>query len=145
MGDEVTLITEEAKSKFRRLLEARDKHAAADAAAKAAKAELDDIELEVFDMCEEQGIHGTLPVPLGPPYGTVKFKTRATHFAKIINPDDLLEYFENRGMVEEVSAPNFVKKRLHEIVREAADNPAMTLPPGLTYYTNRGMTITRPK
>jgi hypothetical protein len=142
---DTTLITEEAKSKFRRLLEARDKHASLDKQAKEAKKELDEIELDVFEMCAEQGINGTLPVPLGPPYGTVKFKTRETHFAKIIDEDKFLQYLEERAQVDEFSTPSFAKKRLNTVVRDVLDNPGSTLPPGLTYSTARGMTITRPK
>lgn len=139
-----SLITNKAKEKLRQLCDARDKYAEADKAAKAAKRELDEIELEVFEMFNESGDTGTIPVNLGPPYGIVKFKTRETHFAQIVDEEKLLEWYENRQMVDEVSSPKFVKARLNEEVREAVD-ASQPLPPGLTYYTNRGMTITRPK
>jgi hypothetical protein len=141
---DVELISEEVKSKLRRLLEARDKHALLDRQAKDAKKDLDEIELDVFEMFTDAGIVGTVPVPLGPPYGVVKFRTRETPHATVADPDKLLEHFEQRAQVEEVSAPHFVKRRLNEIVRDVLDHGG-NLPPGLTYYTNRGMTITRPK
>lgn len=140
------------KQKLRQLLEARDKYAEADAARKAAKSELDELELDVFDMFE--GLQGqmdggkkvgsTIPVPLGEPYGVVKFRTRETHYAKIADEDAFLEWLNERAMTEEVSGTSFVKRRLHEIVREAIENNESP-PPGLTYYTDRGMTITRQK
>lgn len=139
------------KEKLRQLLAARDDYAEKDAAAKAAKKVLDEIELDVYDVFNgieddpESGLKGTIPVPLGPPYGTVKFRTRATHYHKITDPEALQEYFEQRAMVDETSAPQFVKARLNEIVRETLENPDGKLPPGLSYYTNRGMTITRQK
>ncbi len=142
MSDE--MITDTAKEKLRQLLDARDDHAAKDKAAKAAKRELDGIELEVFEMFNDSGLTSTISIDLGPPHGTVKFKTRETHFAQIVDEERLLDWFENRQMVDEVSAPKFVKARLNEEVREVIDNNG-TLPPGLSYYSNRGMTITRPK
>lgn len=145
------IFSPEFKQKCRQLLEARDDYAEKDAAAKAAKVVLDEIELDVYDVFNgleddpESGLKGTIPVPLGPPYGTVKFRTRSTHFAQITDPDALQEYFEQRAQVDEMVAPKFAKARLNELVREIIDNPDGKMPPGLSYYTNRGMTITRQK
>lgn len=137
------------KEKCRQLLAARDAYAEADARRKAAKKELDEIELDVFELFEGMAAEGdkssaSLPVPLGEPYGVVKFRTRETHYAKIADEDALMEWLENRAMVDEVSGPSFVKRRLHEMVRTALENRE-NLPAGLTYYTDRGMTVTRQK
>jgi hypothetical protein len=102
-------------------------------------------ELDVVDMFLSANITGTVPVPLGDPYGTVKFRTRETHYAKIVDEDALLEYFEQRGMVDEVSAPHFVKKVLNTEVRRVLEGEGTKMPDGLTYSTKRGMTITHPK
>lgn len=144
------IFSDEFKQKLRQLLEARDDYAEKDKAAKEAKKVLDEIELDVYDLFmgveddPESGLKGTIPVPLGPPYGTVKFRTRTTHYAKIVDDERLQEHFEERAMVDEVSAPKFVKSRLNEMVRETIENNGK-LPPGLSYYTDRGMTITRQK
>src|SRR4051812_15625126 len=96
--------------KCRALLKARDDYSAADAEAKRLKAERDELELDVFELFE--GLQGsqngkkmgsTVPVPLGDPYGVVKFRTRETYFAKIVNEDDLLDWLEQRAVMDEFS------------------------------------------
>jgi hypothetical protein len=111
--------------KCRELLKARDDYAEKDATAKAAKKEMDELELDVFELFE--GLQGslegkkagsTVSVPLGEPYGVVKFRTRETHYAKIVDEDALLEWLENRAMLDEATKAQFNKKRLHEEVRK---------------------------
>jgi hypothetical protein len=137
------------KRRCRALLKARDDYDEADKLAKALKKERDELELDVFELFENllgdgQKTGQTLPVPLGEPYGTVKFRPRETYYAKIVDEDELLEYLNERALTEEVSGTSFVKKRLHEMVRTAKEHNS-EMPPGLTFYTDRGMTITRPK
>ena len=140
------MITEEAKEKCRQLLAARDKQDELEAAAAKAKKERDELELDVADMFEEAGIEGTVPVPLGPPYGTVKFRVRKTYYASVADDDKLRAYYEELDELDDVrTEPKWVMKELNSDVREILDKPDGTLPPGLTYYTKRGMTITRPK
>ena len=145
------MFSEEAKRKMRQLLDARDAYAEADAAAKAAKAELAEIEHDVADMfgeVDEQGerlVKGTVSINLGKPYGVVKFRLRETAYADVVDEDALMDYYENRGMLDDVATePRFVKKVLNNEIREILDNDGK-FPPGLTYYMDRGMTITRPK
>jgi hypothetical protein len=138
------MVSEADKAMLRRLLEARQAHDEAKAAEKIAKQEKDEIEQEVFDRFEESGQEGTLKVNLGDPWGIVAFRTRETFYARIIDPDEAADYYEQRAMMDEVSAPKFVMARLNEEVREAIDQGAK-LPPGLDYYANRGMTVTRQK
>jgi hypothetical protein len=138
------MVSEQDKAMLRRLLEARQAHDEAKMAEKAAKEAKDQIEQEVFDRFEESGQEGTLKVNLGEPWGTVAFRTRETFYARIIDPDEAADYYEQRAMMDEVSAPKFVMARLNEEVREAIDQGAK-LPPGLDYYANRGMTVTRQK
>ena len=145
------MFSDEAKRKMRQLLDARDDYAQKDAAAKAAKSTLDEIEADVADMfgeVDEQGkrlVTGTVSINLGEPYGTVKFRLRETPYASVTDEDALMDYYENRGMLDDVAtAPKLVKKALNGEVREILDNDGK-FPPGLTYYMDRGMTITRPK
>jgi hypothetical protein len=146
------VFSEDFLQKLRQLLDARDKHAEADAAAKAAKRELDEIELEVADMfgeVDDQGqrkLTGTISLNLGPGYGVVKFRLRETPYAQIADEEKLMKYYEEKGMLDDVATePQLVKKVLNGQVREILDNGSGKFPPGLTYYVDRGMTITRPK
>lgn len=142
------IFTPQFKRKLRLLLKARDDYDEADKRAKALKKERDELELDVFDLFEQMQSEGqkvgTIPVYLGEPYGLVRFRPRETYYAKIVDEDKLLDYLNRRALTEEVSGTSFVKKRLHEMVRTAREHNA-DMPPGLTFYVDRGMTITRPK
>lgn len=145
------VISDEVKAKLRLLLEARDLVDELDAQLSTAKKDLDEVEMDVFEMFAstddegEPAVSGTISVPLGEPYGTVKFRTRETHYAKIIDKELLMEHYENRGLVDDVmTEPKFVMKRINGDVREIIDTNGK-LPPGVTYRTDRGMTITRQK
>lgn len=140
------MVSDQDKALLRRLLEVRQAYDEAKAAEKAAKAEKDEMELAVFDRFEESGQEGTLKVNLGEPWGTVAFRTRETYYARIVDQDALQEWYENRSMIDEVSSPKFVMARLNEEVREYMDlGGDAKLPPGLDFYANRGMTVTRQK
>src|SRR3954465_9303697 len=138
------MVSDEDKDLLRRLLEARQELEAASAAEKAARKDHNEVELDVFERFEESGQMGTLKVDLGEPWGVVSFRTRETHYAKIIDQDEVQDYYEKRAMMEEVSAPKFVMKRLNGDVREAIELGQQP-PPGLSYYTDRGVTVTRQK
>lgn len=140
------MVSDADKAMLRRLLEARQAYDEAKAAEKDAKQEKDEMEQEVFDRFEESGQEGTLKVNLGEPWGTVSFRTRETFYARIVDQDKLQEHYEQRAMIDEVSAPKFVMARLNEEVREIMDSGGtMPMIPGLDYYANRGMTVTRQK
>lgn len=138
------MVSDEDKAMLRRLLEARQSHDEAKAAEVTAKKDLDEIEMDVWERFESSGQQGTLKVDLGEPWGVVSFRTRETYFARIIDQDEVQQWYEQRAMMDEVSSPKFVMKRLNEDVREALDL-GQSPPPGLDYYANRGMTITRQK
>jgi DNA-binding GntR family transcriptional regulator len=138
------MVSDEDKELLRKMLEARQAHEEAAAAEKAAKKEKDETELDVFERFEESGQMGTLTVDLGEPWGVVSFRSRETHYAQIIDADEVQEHYEQRAMLDEVSAPKFVKKRLNEDVRQAIEL-GQSPPPGLSYYTDRGITVTRKK
>ncbi len=148
--EEIDVIPPALKRKLRALVEKREKRDAAKIAWQAEKDECEALELEVFDIFERPGadgepqIKGTLSVPLGEPYGTVKFRTRETHYAKIVDEEEVHQHYERRAMMEEVSAPKFVMRRLNDDVREALESDG-DLPKGLSYTTQRGMTITLEK
>jgi hypothetical protein len=140
------VISDEDKSLLRRLLEARQAHDEAKLAEASAKTEKDEIELEVFDRFESSGQEGTLKVDLGEPWGVVAFRTRETYYARIIDEDAAIEHFSQRAMLDDVSAPKFSMKKLHDEVREVLESGGTKkMPAGLDYYANRGMTVTRQK
>jgi hypothetical protein len=101
-------------------------------------------EADVFESLSDSGVQGSVKVDLGDPWGVVAFRTRETYFGRIIDEEAALEYFEQRAMIEEISAPKFVKRRINEIVRDCIEQGIDT-PPGVDYYPQRGVTITRQK
>lgn len=138
------MIPEESKSALRRLMEVRQKRDEAKKALELAERDFRECESDVFESLEDSDVKGTLKVDLGEPWGTVSFRTRETHFGNIFDEEAAIEYFEQRAQIDEVSAPKFVKRRINEIVRDAVEQGA-DLPPGVDYYTQRGVTITRQK
>lgn len=136
------MISEEAKSKLRRLMEARTRRDEAKKTLEDAESDFREIEAEVYEDLAD--VRGTLKVDLGDPWGEVSFRQRETYYGRIIDDEAALEYFESRQMVDEVSAPKFVKARINEIVRESMETDG-EMPPGIDYYANRGVTITRQK
>lgn len=138
------MISEEAKAKLRRLMEARDKRDADKKALEQSEADYRDTEADVYEAMEESGQKGALKVDLGPPWGIVSFSQRETYYGRIIDDRAALEHFEQRGMVDETTAPKFVKARINEIIRDAREQ-GLDMPPGIDYYARRGVTITRQK
>lgn len=138
------IIPDEAKAKFRRLMEARIKRDNDKAAAKKSEADYRELEAEVWEELEAAMASKTLPVDLGEPYGLVKFRASETIYAKVIDQDRAMEHYENRAMVEQVQAPKFVMARLNEEVRELHDQ-GKPMPPGLDFSPTRYITITQQK
>lgn len=140
------MISNDTKSKLRRLMELRQDRDEKTQAAKVANEAYIEMELDVYEAFEddEEGVEGTLKVNLGDPWGVVSFRTRETYYGRIIDDEAALEYFAQRAMVDEISAPKFVKKRINEIVRDHIEQ-GIDMPPGIDYYPQRGMTVTRQK
>ena len=136
-------------SQLRRLMELREASDEAEKEAKRAKAEYREAEAELFDKLtdpETGDIRRIPPVDLGPPFGRVAFQARETYFGRIIpgKEQEALEYYRSRGVIDEVAQPKFVMKRINEEVRERLEG-AQPMPPGIDWYANRGVTITRQK
>lgn len=138
------MISDEAKSKLRRLMELRVRRDEAKQELATAEADFRDCEADVYESMEEDAVQGTLKVDLGEPWGIVSFRTRETYYARVIDEEAAEEYFEQRAMMDEISSPKFVKKRLNEIVRDHIEQNK-DMPPGIDYYPDRGVTITRQK
>lgn len=151
----MSVIDPAMQAKLRRLIDARVDRDEKKKAAEEAEREFREIEAEVYDaftgededdLDGDSGIKGTLKVDLGEPYGTVAFRTRRTPYGRVIpgKEEELLKYLEQRALVDEFTQPKFSKKRLNEMARDA-DEQGIELPPGMDFYINRGMTITRQK
>lgn len=130
-------------------MELREASDEAEKEAKRAKAEYREAEAELFDKLtdpETGDIRRIPPVDLGPPFGRVAFQARETYFGRIIpgKEQEALEYYRSRGVIDEVAQPKFVMKRINEEVRERLEG-AQPMPPGIDWYANRGVTITRQK
>ena len=138
------MISAESVSQLRRLMELRDLRDNTKKAAETAEKEYRESEADVYAALEENPVKGTIKVDLGEPWGVVSFYPRTTVFGKIIDPNKAQEHFEQRAMVDEVSAPKFVMKRINELVRDAREQ-GRDMPPGISWFERRGVTITRQK
>lgn len=138
------MIGQDGIDKLRRLMEARQRRDESKQQAEKDEREYREIEADVYEALEQNPIKGTLKVDLGDPWGTVSFGPRETYFGRIIDKEKALEHFEQRAMVEEISEPKFVMKRINEIVRDCREQ-GINPPAGIDYYARRGVTITRQK
>jgi hypothetical protein len=140
------MLTPDDISTLRRLMELRAQRDEKELAAKEAKAAYQDAEADLYETLSEGPVDRLSNVDLGEPWGKVSFRKRETYYGRIIPGEEekALAYYEQRAMVDEVSAPKFVMKRINEEVRDCIEqgrNP----PPGIDWYANRGVTITRQK
>lgn len=138
------MISDSAVSRLRRLMELRQKRDEAKTAAESAEKEYRQVETEVYEELAENPIQGTLKVDLGEPWGVVSFLGRETYFGRVVDKNAAYEYYEQRAMVDELTEPKFVMRRVNDEVRAALEQGA-SMPPGVDYYARRGVTITRQK
>lgn len=129
---------------LRGLMDARTKRDEAAKAAKEAEAEYREVEADVHEKLSDGPVSRLNNVDLGDPWGKVSFQAKETNYGRIIDQDAALEHYENRAMVEQVSAPKFVMARINEEVRDCLEQ-GKQLPPGLDFYTKRFVSITRQK
>jgi hypothetical protein len=129
-------------SKFRRLVELRERRDITKGAADSAEEEYREYEAELFDEMANSPVKGTRRIDLGEPHGLVVFTPRETKFGRILNLDDALDYFEQRQMSDEMTKPGIAKRKLNEMVRELLEQ-GKSLPPGIDWYANRGITISK--
>lgn len=132
-------------SKFRRLVELREKRDEDKATAEASEGEYREYEAELWDEVADGPIKGTLKLDLGEPYGIVRFTPRETYYGRVTDLDKALDYFETRAMTDEMTKPKIEKRKLNEMVRELLESQEGKLPDGIDFYANRGFTITRTK
>lgn len=146
----MAVFTDEFIERCRRHVELREQRDIADTKLKALKAQYDESEAELWEMLAPDDPNdpdyklSPVKVPLGQPWGTVSFGPRETIFARVINEEKALEHYEERALVDEVSAPRFVMKRLNEEVRGLHEE-GKPMPPGLDYYAKRYVAITKQK
>jgi hypothetical protein len=129
-------------SKFRRLVELREKRDINKTAAERSEKEYRAYESELFDEIEEGPGEGTRKFDLGPPHGTVAFTPRETKFGRLLDSEAASEYFEEMDLTEEMTKPGIEKRKLNEYVRELLEQ-GKPMPPGVDFYVNRGITISK--
>lgn len=138
------MISEASLKQLRRLMELRTKRDEDKAALDASEKEYRDAEADVFEALSDGPMPRLGNVDLGEPWGVVSFHAKETIFANVIDEEALMEHFEQRAMVEEVTEPKFSKARLNEIARDHHEQ-ADQMPPGLDFYPRRYVQITRKK
>lgn len=145
-GDEtLEQLVQRFTSKARRLVELRDAADEAEAAHKAAKSEFQNYQADLWDALSDLPMKPPFKFDLGAPYGVVTIHPKETYYARVLDADAVLEHFENRAMVEDVSAPKLVKSRLNDIVRDVVEGNGEKMPPGLDFTATRYITISKPK
>lgn len=138
------MISEEALTKLRRLMEAREKRDVSKKEAERAEKDYREIEAEVHEELADGPVDRLNNIDLGPPWGKVSFHAKETIYGRVIDPEAALEHFEGRAMVDEMTNPKFVMARVSEVVREAKE-AGENMPPGLDYYPKRYIQITKQK
>lgn len=141
MSDENTAALDLAAA-FRRLVETREKRDQTKLAAENAEKEYRQYEAELFEEITEGPIKGTIRFDLGEPIGVVTFTPRETTYGRIIDTDAALAYFEEHEEVEQMSSRKIEKGRLNAVVRERLEQ-GKSMPSGIDWYANRGITISR--
>ena len=134
----------EVATKLRRLMELRERRDIDKAAAERSEKDYRAAEAEVWEAFEESPLKPPYKVDLGEPYGTVRFHPRETIYGRVINEHEALEHFEDRALVDEMTAPKIVMARVNEMVRELHEQ-GESMPPGVDFYPRRFVTITREK
>jgi hypothetical protein len=131
---------EELKSKFRRLVELREKRDSTKLAAENAEKEYREYEAELWDELDDSPLKGTIKLDLGPPYGEVKFGPRETFYGRVLDKEAALDYFENRALMDEYTEPKIAMSRVNELVRECLEQKR-PIPEGLDFYAKRYISI----
>lgn len=129
-------------SKFRRLVELRETRDQTKTSADIAEEEYRRYEGELFDEIQDGPMQGTRRINLGEEFGVVAFTPRETKFGRIIDADAAVEFFAKRDMAEEMTRPKIEKRKLNELVRDYLD-AGKSLPDGIDFYVNRGITISK--
>jgi hypothetical protein len=125
-------------------MEIRQKRDEAKKHAETTDKEYREFEAEVWEELNDNPVSGTLKIDLGDPFGVVSFRPSETYYARVIDADAALDYFEERAMLDEMTEPKIVMARANEVVRESIEQ-AESPPPGLDFYARRFVTITRQK
>lgn len=133
-------------AQLRRLMELRAARDEAKKTAEATDKAYKSAELDLFEQLDNGPMPRLSNVDLGPPWGKVSFQRRKTEFGRVIKgmEDEAIAYYEKMQVADALTKRKLVMKRVNEDVRAALEE-GQPLPPGIDYYTNRGVTVTRQK
>lgn len=129
-------------SRFRRLVELREKRDETKTSADSAETDYREYEAELFEELEDGPVEGTLRLDLGGSIGVVTFTPRETKFGRIVDADAAATYFEERELAKEFTKPVIEKRKLNELVRDLLEQ-GKPMPAGVDWYAKRGLTISR--
>lgn len=135
-------LAHELTSRFRRLVELRDTRDQDKKAAERSEKEYREAEAELFEELEDSPIKGTIKIDLGDDIGVVTFQPKETYYGRIIDQHSALDYFEERALSDEFTAPKIVMARVNELVRQCIEN-GDKIPDGIDYYPKRYISISR--
>jgi hypothetical protein len=129
-------------SRFRRLVELREKRDEDKTSAEKSEVEYREYEAELFEELSDGPMQGTLRFDLGGNIGIVTFTPRETKFGRIVDADAAVQYFEERELAKEFTKPAIEKRKLNELVRDLLEQ-GKSMPAGIDWYAKRGITISR--
>jgi len=129
-------------SRFRRLVELREKRDEDKTKAEKSEVEYREYESELFEELQDGPMQGTLRFDLGGNIGVVTFTPRETKFGRIVDAEAAVQYFEERELAQEFTKPSIEKRKLNELVRDLLEQ-GKSMPDGIDWYARRGITISR--
>lgn len=133
---------ERTAAKFRRLVELREQRDQDKAAFERSEQDYRAYESELFAEMAESPIKGSRRIDFGGDIGLVVFTPRETKFGRVADAKAAYQWFKDRHMIDGMFKPQIAKARLNELVREALER-GETLPDGVDWYANRGITISK--
>jgi hypothetical protein len=138
----VSTLAADLVSRFRRLVELREKRDQDKKAAERSEKAYREAEAEIWEELEESPVKGTVRIDLGDDLGVVTFQPKETYYGRVINQNDALDYFEERALMDEFTTPKIVMARVNEQVRQCIEQ-GDPIPPGLDYYAKRYISISK--
>lgn len=115
-------------------------------AAETAETNYRSAEADLFERLDDGPVKRLNNVDLGEPWGKVSFGARETHYGRVIKgmESEAIDYYTRTNQLQAMTEPKLVSKRLNEEVRAKLES-GEAMPPGIDFYTRRGVTITRQK
>lgn len=128
-------------SRFRRLLELRDRRDASRVASEAAKVEHDEYEQELYAELADSEFTGSVRLNF-PEWGEVVFTPRSTAYGRILDRAEAIRSFEDLSIDDVMVGAKVQQARLNEEIRHRLEQ-GDEMPKGVDFYENTGITVSR--